>query len=97
MEEDRDFWRRIYAGDIQPKGPVASPTGRNGYAGPHKPVVGTTEVSEDGIRVTVVTRPDGSRFKVTVLPGATQNRKLDPKPRKKYAIKIENLGPAAEC
>jgi hypothetical protein len=56
-----------------------------------RPVVHPTVVDGDGTRITVVTRLDGSTFKVTVPKGAMKNRQLDPWPRDKYAIKMEEL------
>ena len=55
------------------------------------PTVGDSVIDENGARVTVITRIDGSRFRVTVPAGALVNRIYDPWPRDKYKIRIEEI------
>jgi hypothetical protein len=55
------------------------------------PTIGESVVDETGARITVITRIDGSRFRVTVPAGALENRIYDPWPRDKYRIRIEEI------
>ena len=50
-----------------------------------------THLTEDGTRVTVITRVDGSQFVVIVPKGALNHRIYDPWPRDKYDIRIVDL------